>query len=165
MTLPTGEEDPNVGRAGLAGLDAGTTSTGGGTFDALLGVTYVWPISDEVSFFNALSGSIPLDRNDSGSRPGNALFETFGVNWRPVDEVSLILSANAEWVSHREGGTVVIAEANSGAFTMSVTPGVVWRIAEGFGVEASVQIPVFRQVVGSQIVSGEIWSLGVFYTF
>jgi hypothetical protein len=158
--LPTGDFRVRNGEGALAER---TLQPGTGTTDLLLGAFWndTLPIPDS-SWFTQVFGQVPL-YNKQGFRPGYQVQADLGYTYQPLDELALILQLNAV----RKGrDTGLEAEfADSGSWTVSLSPGLTFALDSSTILYSFVQVPVYRYVNGLQLTAGWAALAGISHRF
>lgn len=159
VKFPTGEESDAVapGATPPSLLQLGT-----GTYDPLLGVQYRGRACG-VSLFHRTSVQVAGGASDAGLRPANVLQTTTGIAYELFGRVtpSLAIEGVFREKDRLDGDTI----ENTGSSLWAVTPGVSIRIVDRLHLDGSVRIPVYHNVDRTQLVPGELWTVGVSLSF
>ena len=159
LKLPTGafrdtfSEGPQAGQPLDRGLQDGT-----GTTDLIVGAFEGGALSRNWDRFEALSVKQPLHERDD-FKPGTQVLTNLGARylWRPWLMPQLQL--NAKWEG-RESGAQSDRD-NSGSTEVMVSPGVATAIGSKLIGFLIVQLPVYRDVNGTQLLPRYNASIGV----
>lgn len=174
VKLPTGNNSQTaVGNSGNTvpvdpGLQLGTGST-----DAIVGIYKFGfiPKADDWGYFanaqyqatvkptNVPSSIAALNGGANSYRPGNSLNINLGVNYQGWDKWVPTLQFNYLYKT-ADSGTAADTWATGGTL-LYATPGILYRLTEKTQVYANVQLPVYQNVNGIQLVPSYIASMGV----
>jgi hypothetical protein len=157
LSLPTG--NPLEGE--IPGLH--NYHLGSGSVEFKLGVRYWADPTDFLRVFAAAITVIDGGPDPSGFVYGNSYEGDLGISVSPIAD----LWAYAEWIA------IVRSKDRQGVLTLADTGGTWWFAELGVGarvygrlsLEGSVSIPVYRNVNGTQPVSGPIYTAGLRYRF
>jgi hypothetical protein len=174
VKLPTGNNSQTVmgNNGSVAAVDPGL-QLGTGSTDLILGIYkfgYI-PKADDWGYFGnvqyqatvkptSVPGSISAINGGLNSyRPGNALNVNVGVNYQGWDKWVPTLQLN---VLNKavDSGTAADTWATGGTLAY-LTPGLLYRVTDKTQVYANVQLPVYQNVNGIQLVPSYIASMGV----
>ena len=102
--------------------------------------------------------------NYQGYQFGQAL--SFGVagHYRVFENLSLTLGLDGRYAEHDQDWSVGRANGDTGGTVLDVTPGFGWQIGDGIGVTGRVQVPVYTDLFGTQLVTPTC-DLSVQYVF
>jgi hypothetical protein len=174
LKLPTGNNSQTAaGNAGSTvavdpGLQLGTGST-----DAIIGVYkfgYI-PQAEDWGYFanvqyqatvkptNVPSTISAINGGFNSYRPGNALNVNVGVNFQGWEKWVPTLQFNYLY-KNADSGAAADTWATGGTL-LYATPGVLYRLTDKTQVYANVQLPVYQNVNGIQLVPSYIASIGV----
>lgn len=187
VKLPTGNNSQraNANAGGLVAVDPGL-QLGSGSTDLIVGIYKFGYVnnSDNWGYFaqaqyqaavitsNVPSSLVGLSSGPSGAetvttggsyRPGNSLNVNLGINyqgfnnWVPTLQLNVINKA-------RDTGTAADTWATGGTLAY-LTPGILYRVTEKTQVYANVQLPVYQNVNGIQLVPAFIASIGMRVSF
>ncbi len=157
MTIPTGDD--------LAGEVPGlhTYHIGSGSPEYKFSARYTGWLSDDWVLYAAASAVIDGGVNRTGFLYGQSYDLLMGVSWTPVSLLSVWLAADI--VSREQDHFSGIDIDDSGGTWWYLECGVAVEAGRGVTVDASVDMPVWIRVNGSQPVADWILSLGVRYRF
>lgn len=159
LKFPTGEEGdrPAPGATPPSLLQLGT-----GTYDPLVGVLYRGRTGD-FTLFHGTSAQVSGGESRTGLRPGSVLQTSTGVACEISDRLgpSLALEGIFRGKDALNGSRI----DNTGSSLWFVTPGVSIRLTGRVSLEASVRIPVYRNVDRTQVVPGSLWTVGLSWSF
>ena len=179
VKLPTGARNQTgnlvVGGQTMVdpGLQAGTGST-----DLIVGAYKFGYINDNENwgYFAQLQyqaavmvQSVPTNAPNPGGvyggtyRPGNSTNVNIGINYQAFEKWVPTLQLNA--LNKRvDSGTAADTYATGGTLAY-ITPGALYRVTEKTQVYANVQLPIYQNVNGIQLVPSYIASMGVRVSF
>lgn len=159
LKFPTGEENDDVvpGVTPPSLLQLGT-----GTFDPLLGLQYRGQASD-LTIFHRTSVQLSGGASEGGVKPGNVLQTVTGVAYELFDRVtpSVAIEGLFRDKDVLNGDTI----DNTGSSFWFVTPAVSIRIIDHLYLDGSIRIPIYRNVDRTQLVPGELWTVGLSWSF
>ena len=160
LKLPTGEEWE---RAAPGAAPPSLLALGSGTFDALVGASWRRPAEAPLRPHTAAVAQFPFGSGDAGLNPGNLLQLRAGAAYLPAPDWTLDLSTLAafrsrDYLDHR-------VLANTGASLWFLEPSLGWRASESLSLELLLRLPLARQVSGTQIVPGPLYSFGLALRF
>jgi len=159
LKFPTGKEGDSVAQGATppALLQLGT-----GTYDPLLGFQYSGRTGD-FSLFHRTLVQIAGGESGAGLRPATVLQTATGVAYELFGRVTPSLAVEGIFrdKDSLDGDTI----DNTGSSLWAVTPGVSIRILDRLYLEGSVRIPVDYNVNRTQLVPGELWTVGVSWSF
>jgi len=180
IKLPTGSRSQTgtlASGSGQTAIDPGLQA-GTGSTDAILGIYKFGLINDlddwgyfaQVQYQAAVMvQSVPnslvgVNGNLGGSyRPGNAANLNLGMNYQGFEKWVPTLQLNV-LNKRADSGTAADTWATGGTLAY-LTPGVLYRLTEKTQVYANVQLPVYQNVNGIQLVPSYIASMGVRVSF
>jgi hypothetical protein len=170
IKLPTGQYGTAVkfdsGPAAGTPLDA-SLQPGTGSTDILLGAYYYRPISENfdafanVQFQSALTTKQRQSGNDF--RPGNTTTLSFGLRYERNPKWVPQLQMNLTHKGVDQGALADIQ--NTAGYVAYVTPGLTAKAFGGVHVYGFVQLPVYSDLVGSQVFPRYTFSVGASYAF
>jgi len=159
LKFPTGEQNDDVvpGVTPPSLLQLGT-----GTYDPLVGVQYRGRTGD-FAIFHTTSAQISGGASEGGLKPGDVLQTSTGVAYEPFDccTPSLAIEGLFRDKDVLNGDTI----DNTGSSFWFITPAISVRIADRLCLDGSVRIPLYRNVDRTQLVPGELWTVGVSWSF
>lgn len=159
LKFPTGEEGDSVapGATPPSLLQLGT-----GTFDPLLGVQYNGRAGN-LTLFHRSSVQIAGGESSAGLRPATVLQTGTGVAYELFGRVTPSVAVEGIFRDKDvlDGDTI----DNTGSSLWAVTPGLSIRIVDRLYLDGSVRIPVYHNVDRTQLVPGELWTVGVSWSF
>ncbi|MBI2931104.1 MAG: hypothetical protein HYY16_05595 [Planctomycetes bacterium] len=159
LKFPTGEENDDVvpGVTPPSLLQLGT-----GTYDPLLGLQYRGRTGD-FTVFHRTSVQLSGGASEAGLKPGNVLQTATGVAYELFDRVTPSLAIEALFRDKDElnGDTI----NNTGSSFWFVTPAISVRIVDHLYLDGAVRIPIYRDVDRTQLVPGELWTVGLSASF
>jgi hypothetical protein len=148
LKLPTGKTDVANGEGEIAER---TLQPGTGTTDLLLGAYWREAIATwNASWFVQANAQVALNRHDD-YRPGSQVMVDVGGRWEATDRLGVLVQLNAMWRG-RDAGAAAEPE-DSGARTISISPGITYAVTPAFQVYAFLQFPVYHRVTGVQLVA------------
>lgn len=159
VEFPTGEDEktPIVGVATPSLLQLGS-----GTFDPILGVRY-YGRRGAASVFHETSIQVPLGESDAGLNPGDVLNISTGAGYTFFRRVTVSLSFEALFLGREElKGTRI---ENTGSSFLFLTPGISFQIYKTLSMDVTDRLPVYRNVISTQLTPGELWSIGLSWSF
>lgn len=153
MKLPTGDiHKKNIDEAAERTLQPGT-----GSIDTLLGVYYNYHTGNLNWFVQSMWQQAVSKRDHF--KPGYKLNADFGLSYSVTPDLSLMLQLNAQ---HKFHDTGVNAEpADSGSTTLSLSPGLSYRITDNSHVYGFIQTPIYQYVHGTQLISDMSAAIGI----
>ena len=152
LKLPTGDirEKNSAGEAAERSLQPGT-----GSVDTLLGAYYNYHTGNLNWFAQGMWQQAAHERDNF--KPGKKLNADVGVSYSATPDLSLMLQLNAQYKAKDTGSNAEPDE--SGGHTLSLSPGLSYRIAGNTHVYGFVQAPIYQYVRGTQLTSD--WSAAV----
>ncbi len=149
LKLPTGStHEKNSEEAAERMLQPGT-----GSVDTLLGAYYNRHDGNVASFVQGMWQQTVSDRN--GYKPGTKLTADLGMSYRATPDLSLMLQLNLQHKSRDSGANA--EPANSGGYSVSLSPGMSYRVAAGTSIYGFLQKPIYQYVNGAQLTPS--WSV------
>lgn len=159
VEFPTGEdaEAPILGVTTPSLLQLGS-----GTFDPIMGLRYHGRRGG-ASVFYETSLLVPLGESDAGLNPGDALSTSTGAGYTFFQGATVSLSLDALFRGREElkGATI----KNTGSSFLFLTPGISFQIYKTLSMDATVRLPVYRNVISTQLTPEELWSIGLSWRF
>jgi hypothetical protein len=157
LKLPTGDiHKRNAEEAAERSLQLGT-----GSLDSLLGAYYNKHDGDLGWFVQATWQQTVQERD--AFRPGSKLNWDLGFSYSATPDLSLMLQLNAQHKSKDIGSNAEPAE--SGSSTLSLSPGLSYRIAGNTHLYGFLQLPIYQYVRGTQLTSDWSATLGINTSF
>jgi hypothetical protein len=152
LQLPTGsiKKSNSEGEVAERTLQPGT-----GSVDTLLGAYYN-RFDGNLSWFAQGTWQQSVHQRDD-FKPGRKLSADLGMSYNATPDFSLMLQLNAQHKSRDSGANA--EPADSGGHTISVSPGVAYRVTGNTRVYGFVQKPIVQYVRGTQLTPD--WSLAV----
>ena len=171
--------DPQATRVGFTGITGGfklptgrttvangegeaaerTLQPGTGTTDALIGAYYRQALDDlDASWFVQANAQLPL-ASHHGFRPGRQVLIDIGGRYEATDRLALMLQLNAHYKG-RDTGDEAEPE-DSGSRTLSLSPGITFSVTPSVQLYAFVQLPLYQNVNGVQLVANRSYAVGV----
>lgn len=132
-----------------------TLQPGTGSVDTLLGAYYNYHTGNLNWFAQGMWQQAVSERDNF--KPGHKLNADIGVSYSATSDLSLMLQLNAQHKSHDTGFNA--EPADSGSTTLSLSPGLSYRITNSTHVYGFVQTPIYQYVRGTQLTSD--WSAAV----
>lgn len=155
LKFPTGEEGdrPAPGATPPSLLQLGT-----GTYDPLVGVLYRGR-AGELTLFHSTSAQVSGGASKVGLRSGNVLQTATGIEYEISSRIRprLALEGMFRDKDVLNGSRI----DNTGSSLWFVTPGVQVRLTDRVFLDASIRIPVYRNVDRTQLVPGSLWTVGL----
>jgi hypothetical protein len=167
LKLPTGHHDlsaPSIDPAAPGApvtIDPGL-QPGTGTTDLILGAFRFDNLNADWSYFTQATFQAALDMV-GGYRPGNSLNLSGGLRYHGWSGVLPQLQLNARHVRADSGPTA--DRFATGGTLLYLTPGLLVPVADKASVYAYVQLPLYQNLRGIQLVPHAIYSVGVHYAF
>ena len=157
LKLPTGDiHKSNAEEDAERSLQPGT-----GSVDTLLGGYYNYHTGNLNWFAQGMWQQAVHERDHF--KPGRKLNADVGVSYSATPDLSLMLQLNAQ---HKYKDTGSNAEpAESGSRTLSLSPGLSYRIAGNTHVYGFVQTPIYQYVRGTQLTSDWSAAFGINTSF
>jgi hypothetical protein len=136
---------------------------GSGTTDALLGAYYSTHLpTRNLSWFVQALAQLPLNTHEE-YRPGNRLTLDVGGRYEMGDKVGLLLQLNALYKA-RDRGDQAEPDDTGGKF-LFVSPGVSYALSRQFQAYGFVQLPLYQNVNGVQLVARHAVAVGLSMRF
>ena len=132
-----------------------TLQPGSGSVDSLLGAYYNYHDGNLGWFAQGMWQQTVSDRDDF--KPGRKLSADLGMSYNATPDLSLMLQLNLQHKS-RDSGTNA-EPADSGSSTVSISPGLSYRLTPAVQVYGFVQKPIYQYMNGAQLTSD--WSAAV----
>jgi len=151
VKLPTGKTDVanDEGEEAERSLQPGT-----GTTDAILGAFYGGPLGNRATWFAGVNWQAPLGGHDE-YKPGSQAGFDIGVSYPWTGRVALLLQLNTHW-KDRDSGANAEPEDTGGTF-VHLSPGVSVTLGDKTQLYGFVQLPLYQDVNGVQLVAE--WSI------
>jgi hypothetical protein len=157
VKLPTGSIHKSNGEEEAErGLQPGTGST-----DAIVGAYYNYVHGDMRWFAQGASQSPISERNDY--RPGTRITLDGGLGYAVTPALSLQLQANYLHKAHDRGANAEPSE--SGGDTLSISPGVAYKITPDTQLYGYLQKPIYQYVRGTQLTADWSAAFGISTAF
>jgi hypothetical protein len=138
-----------------------TLQPGSGSVDSLLGAYYNRHDGNIGWFAQGTWQQTVSDRD--GFKPGTKLSADVGSSYNATPDLSLMLQLNA---LHKFKDSGANAEpADSGSSTLSLSPGLSYRVTAGTQVYGFLQKPIYQYVNGAQLTAGWSVAFGVNTSF
>ena len=151
LTLPTG----SIHKRNSEEEAERTLQPGSGSVDSLLGAYYNHHDGNIGWFAQGLWQQTLSDRGDF--KPGRKLSADVGLSYNATPDLSLMLQLNA---LHKAKDSGANAEPNdSGGSTISVSPGVSYRVMGNMQLYGFLQKPLYQRVNGAQLTAD--WSIAL----
>ncbi len=159
VKLPTGKTSRNFSAGPLAGeaLDR-SLQLGTGSTDLILGLAHGGELAEDWGWFAQGTWQTAMATHDN-FRPGDALTLGTGVRFTGFKVVVPQLQLNARHTLHDRGANA--DAANTGSTAILISPGLSVPVGDRVSLYASVQLPLWQQVRGIQLVSSWNASVGV----
>ncbi len=157
LKLPTGDiHKSNVEEDAERSLQPGT-----GSLDTLLGA-YCNYHTGNLNWFAQGMWQQAVHQRDN-FKPGRKLNADVGISYSATPDLSLLLQLNAQHKTHDTGANAEPAE--SGSRTLSLSPGLSYRITGNTHVYGFVQAPIYQYVRGTQLTSDWSAAFGINTSF
>jgi len=156
LKLPTGKTDVANGEGAVAerSLQPGT-----GTTDAIAGAYFRQALGSwDASWFAQVFADLPLNSHDN-YKPGNQVLADVGARWEATDRLGLLMQLNAAWKG-RDSGSEAEPEDSGGRYVF-ISPGLTFAVTPQVSMYAFVQLPLYQNVNGVQLVAKVAYALGV----
>lgn len=151
LKLPTGEY--NVANAN-GDVAERSLQPGSGTTDGILGGFYSGAFGNGTNWFADVNLIAPLAER-SGYKPGDRVGADFGISHPLSSRLALLLQLNAHW-KDRDAGSNAEPDDTGGTF-VHLSPGVSVGIGDKTRLYGFVQLPLYQDVNGVQLVAD--WSI------
>ena len=132
-----------------------TLQPGSGSVDSLLGAYYNHHDGNLGWFAQGMWQQTVSDRDDF--KPGRKLSADMGLSYNATPDLSLMLQLNLQHKSRDSGANA--EPVDSGGHTISVSPGVSYRVTSNTSVYGFVQKPLVQYVNGAQLTAD--WSIAL----
>ena len=132
-----------------------TLQLGSGSVDSLLGAYYNHHDGNLGWFAQGMWQQTVSDRDDF--KPGRKLSADVGMSYNATPDLSLMLQLNLQHKSRDSGANA--EPADSGSRTVSISPGLSYRLTPAVQVYGFVQKPIYQYMNGAQLASD--WSAAV----
>ena len=160
LKLPTGKTDIRNSDGDLAER---TLQPGSGTTDAVLGAYYSTHLpTRSLSWFVQGLAQFPLNSHDE-YRPGSRLGVDTGARYDVGDKLGLMLQLNALFKA-RDRGEQAEPDDTGGKF-LFLSPGVSYAFTRQLQTYAFVQLPLYQNVNGVQLVARHAFVIGASMRF
>jgi hypothetical protein len=164
LKLPTGQKN-GLAKDGVTAIDPGL-QIGTGTTDLIVGVYYNNNISHEWGYFTQATFQKALDHsnmspNSNGGtsyKPGNQYNANAGLIFDGFEKFRPSIQLNAKYLD-KDTGAVADTYATGGKLVY-LSPGIIFKINDNASIYGNVQIPIYQNVNGVQLVPSEIISIG-----
>lgn len=167
VKLPTGSHsktgtstDP-ANPGDVAAIDRGL-QPGTGTTDAIVGVYYFDSINKNWDYFAQATAQAALNSKDD-FKPGTGYNLNLGVRYMGFEAAMPQLQLNVRHVKHDTGANA--DQISTGGTLAYLSPGVVVPVTSQASLYGFVQVPVYQDVRGVQLVPRYTASIGVRYSF
>ena len=160
LKLPTGKTDVANAEGSVAerSLQPGT-----GTTDLLLGAYFRQAVGAwNGSWFAQAGAVLPMNSHDE-FKPGHQWTVDFGGRYEATDKLGLLLQLNLLWKG-RDSGNEAEPEDSGGRFAF-ISPGLTYAISNKAHVYAFVQLPIYQNVNGIQLVAKQAYAVGASFQF
>lgn len=170
LKLPTGATS-QMSKDGSVAVDPGL-QLGSGSTDLIVGAYYFdnlnqdWDYFTNIQFQSALTNGYMSNGGNGGYyRPGDSVNLSGGVRYHGLDSFTPELQLNARVVNADSGSPGLADTWATGGTLVYLTPGASVAVSEKLSLHASVQLPIYQNVNGIQLVPTSIFSVGARYTF
>ncbi len=160
LKLPTGKTDVANDQGSVAerSLQPGT-----GTTDITLAGYYRQALgASNASWFAQLGAQLPLNSHQN-YKPGRQMLFDVGGRWEATDRLGMLLQLNGLWKGEDSGSEA--EPEDSGGRWLYVSPGFTFAAAPNVSVYGFVQIPLYQNVNGVQLVAKRAYSVGASIQF
>lgn len=134
-----------------------TLQPGSGSVDSLLGAYYNYHDGNLGWFAQGMWQQTLSDRDDF--KPGRKLSADMGLSYNSTPDLSLMLQLNLQHKSRDSGANA--GPADSGSRTVSISPGLSYRITPAVQVYGFVQKPIYQYMNGAQLTPNWSAALGI----
>lgn len=156
LKLPTGSTDVTNASGDFAER---TLQPGSGTTDLLAGAYYSMDLPEkDWSWFVQGLAQLPLNSHDE-FKPGDRFTLDLGVRRALGDRFALMLQVNALWKG-RDSGNQAEPEDSGGKFVF-LSPGLSYAFSRTMQAYAFVQLPLYQNVNGVQLVANRAFAVGL----
>ena len=165
-SLPIGKTEKNPYALGDAGLPHEHIQFGTGTFDPLLELYYVAPVSEHVSVSANAIGRFPLYENGKHYQGPIEVSSGLNVSTAVTERIGLLVgwSGFYQGYAHWEGER----DDNSGIVSHAVVGGASYAIADGVVLRLAARVPTSQNTLSSDgdvFEQGTVVQLGMSYSF
>jgi hypothetical protein len=160
LKLPTGKTDVanDDGEVAERSLQPGT-----GTTDLTIGAYYRQALGAwNASWFTQIGAQLPLNSHD-GYKPGRQVLFDVGGRWEATASLGLLLQLNASWKGSDSGSEA--EPEDSGGRWVFLSPGFTFAVGRNFNVYGFVQLPLYQDVNGVQLVAKQAYTVGASVQF
>ena len=165
LKLPTGSHNltgtPTDGSTEPAMIDRGM-QPGTGTNDIIVGIYYADALSKNWDYYTQELFQFALDSRDD-YRPGNGLNLNFGLRYMTLDAFTPQLQINARYVQ-RDGG-LNADTISTGGTLVYLSPGISVPVTSLAAIYGFLQLPIYQNLQGVQLVPTYTASLGARFLF
>jgi len=151
------ETGPQAGERIDRGLQNGT-----GTTDAILGIYNFGVLAPQLEYFVHLQADQPFQARE-GFRSSTSVTTSTGIGYQATSLIRPQVQINYKYESRESGESS--DRPNSGGNIIAITPGVSFAVSKDLNLYTLVQVPVYQQVNGYQLLPHAIYSIGARYTF
>ncbi|MFM9834485.1 MAG: transporter [Methylophilaceae bacterium] len=151
LKLPTG----SINKANSEEKAERTLQPGSGSLDTMLGAYYNQHHGSIGWFVQGMWQQTVHDRDDF--KPGTKLGVDAGLSYAATPDLSLMLQTNLQYKAKDSG--VNAEPKDSGGHSISISPGLAYKLTEGTQIYGFVQKPIYQYVNGAQLTSD--WSVAV----
>ncbi len=134
-----------------------TLQPGSGSVDSLLGAYYNHHDGNLGWFAQGMWQQMVSDRDNF--KPGRKLSADVGISYNATPDLSLMLQLNLQHKSRDSGANA--EPADSGSRTVSISPGLSYRITPAVQVYGFVQKPLYQNMNGAQLTPDWSAALGI----
>ncbi len=165
-SIPVGKTGENPYALGELGLPHEHIQFGTGTFDPLLELYYITPVSERVSVSGNALGKFPVYENDKGYQGPVEVSSGLSVAVALTDRLSLragwslYYQSYAHWDAERD--------INSGLISHGAVGGASYRVSAGANLSLDVRVPVSQETLsdnGDTFEQGTVAQLALSYSF
>jgi hypothetical protein len=153
IKLPTG----SINKATSEEKAERTLQPGSGSVDTLLGAYYNQHHGPLGWFVQAMWQQPVHDRDDF--KPGTKLGMDAGLNYALTPYLNLMLQSNVQYKGKDSG--VKAEPKDSGGYSLSISPGLAYKITDSVQVYGFVQKPIYQYVNGFQLTSDLSVAIGL----
>ena len=134
-----------------------TLQLGSGSTDSMLGAYYNHHDGNLGWFAQGMWQQTVSDRDDF--KPGRKLSADMGLSYNATPDLSLLLQLNLQHKSRDSGANAEAAD--SGGYTISVSPGASYRVTSNMQLYGFVQKPLVQYVNGAQLTPDCSLAIGI----
>ena len=134
-----------------------TLQLGSGSVDSLLGAYYNHHDGNLGWFAQSMLQQTVSDRDDF--KPGRKLSADMGLSYNATPDLRLMLQLNLQHKSRDSGANA--EPADSGSRTLSISPGLSYRVTPAVQVYGFVQKPIYQYMNGAQLTPDWSAALGI----